>query len=298
MVTGSHGFVGGSVGRFAARLGHQVLGVGLASQPASDWPGAYQQADVSYSDLSTVIEAFKPAALLHAAGTASVSASLSAPLDDLRAAVLTFANVLDCVRRSTWRPLVLFPSSAAVYGNPADLPVGENAQVAPISPYGFHKAACELLAREYASCFDLSVVVARLFSVYGPRQRRLLLWELYTQAVSSASEIVLQGTGTETRDYSHVDDIAAIFLALAEAAPTGCPVINVASGIELPIGDLAKLVLASVGVEKRVRSLGQAQPGNPMRWVADVRRLDTFGVPAQRSLSVGIDDCVRAWRCV
>ena len=142
LVTGSGGFVGGSFGRHAARAGHEVLGVGRASQPEVGWPSLHAQADVSSSDLAELIAAFRPDAVLHAAGAASVGASLARPLDDLRASVVTWANVLDSVRRSGARPLVVFPSSAAVYGDAASLPVAESAPARPISPYGFHKAAC------------------------------------------------------------------------------------------------------------------------------------------------------------
>ena len=134
LITGSNGFVGGSVGRWAARAGHEVLGVSRASQPARGWAGAYAQADALASDLTELVSAFAPDVLLHAAGTASVGASLKAPLDDLRASVLTWANVLDAVRRSGARPLVLFPSSAAVYGDLSELPAREEATPRPISP--------------------------------------------------------------------------------------------------------------------------------------------------------------------
>ena len=72
-----------------------MLGLGRASQPAPDWPGDYRQLDVATSDLSTLIQTFQPDTILHAAGTASVGGSMVAPLDDLRASMLTWANVLD-----------------------------------------------------------------------------------------------------------------------------------------------------------------------------------------------------------
>src|SRR6476661_8566570 len=159
IITGSRGFVGGSVGRLAVQRGHDVLGVSRAAQPAVDWPGAYVSADVVSADLSQTIRDFAPDAVFHASGTASVGASFSAPLADLRASLLSWANLLDSVRRSTLQPLLLFPSSAAVYGRPEQSPVKEDAAVRPISPYGFHKAACELLAWEYADCFGQRIIV-------------------------------------------------------------------------------------------------------------------------------------------
>jgi UDP-glucose 4-epimerase len=210
--------------------------------------------------------------------------------------VLTWANVLESVRRSRRRPLLLFPSSAAVYGNPLTLPIAEQAAIAPISPYGFHKAACELLAREYAECFGLHIVVGRLFSLFGPRQRRLLLWELYRQAAAGGPEIVLRGTGEESRDYLHIDDVAAIFLHLASLDLPGLTIVNVASGEETNIRDLARMIARAAPVDCRITALGVTQPGDPVRWRADTSSLARLGSPQSRPLAEGIAACVKAWQ--
>ena len=303
LITGSNGFIGGGVGRWAARAGHEVLGVARASQPAANWPGQYVQADVLTSDLVETVRAFAPDVVLHGAGTASVAASLQTPLDDLRAAVITWANMLDAVRRSGLRPLVLFPSSAAVYGNPTALPVGEEARVNPISPYGFHKAACELLAREYAECFQLRIVVCRLFSLFGAAQRRLLVWELYRQCVAAGDTIWLAGTGTETRDYLPIEDIAAALIELAtvertQASDAGrCLIVNVASGQETTVLDLARLVRDTVAPAKEVRCRGVERAGDPRAWRADTTRLRTLAPQWQpRPLARALAECIAAWQ--
>lgn len=302
LITGSSGFVGGSFGRFAARAGHEVLGVGRASQPGVGWPGAYAQADVSSSDLSDTVTSFAPDVLLHAAGTASVSASLTSPLDDLRASVLTWANVLDSVRRSGARPLILFPSSAAIYGDSSERPAREDAAPRPISPYGFHKAACELLAREYAECFGLSLVVCRLFSVFGEAQRRLLVWELYRQFASDASIVRLEGTGEETRDYLHVEDASAAMLELAAVFAHGRDagrfvVVNVASGEETRVLELAAQMRALVAPAKEVHCRGQARAGDPQRWHADTGALRSLAPRWQpQPFAQRLARCVAAWQ--
>ena len=300
LITGSSGFVGGSFGRYAARAGHEVFGVGRASQPGVGWPGLYAQADVSSSDLSETVESFRPDVLLHAAGAASVGASLTRPLDDLRASALTWANVLDSVRRSGARPLVVFPSSAAVYGDAAARPVSESATVRPISPYGFHKAACELLAREYAECFQLSLVVCRLFSVFGEAQRRLLVWELYRQLAGAEPVAWLEGTGAETRDYLHVDDAALAILELASnrsGERGGFNVVNVASGEETRVLDLAEQLRALVAPSKEIRSRGHARAGDPQHWRADITLLQTLAPRWRpRPFNERLAQCVAAWR--
>lgn len=301
LITGSRGFVGGSVGRFAAAAGHDVLGIARSSQPEADWPGRYAQSDVLSGSLVDLLSDFAPDMVLHAAGTASVGNSLHAPLEDFQAAVLTWANLLENVRRSGVRPVLVFPSSAAVYGNPAVLPVAEEAPVSPVSPYGFHKAACELVAREYAECFGLNIIVCRLFSLFGLRQRRLLVWEICEQLRSLEPTVWLQGTGQESRDYLHDGDLAAALLALAahpaHAEASGkLRVVNVGSGRETSVLDLARQISVLGGTGKPIACRGQERPGNPVRWSADISRLQALLPDWQPTpLASGLTQCMASW---
>ena len=277
LITGARGFVGSSLAQRVSERGYDVLGVGRTSQPPPEWLGSYAWADVALSDLTPIVNGFRPDLVVHCAGSASVGASLSAPLDDLRAAVLTFANTLEAVRRSNVRPFMIFPSSAAVYGNPARLPIREDEPCRPISPYGFHKLAAEQLVHEYVVCHEMRAIVCRVFSLIGERQRRLLLWDLYQQFTGAAEEVVLQGTGEETRDYLHVDDLSDTFLSLAQCGVTDLPngsVINVASGIETSIRTLAHWLKEILHSRKPIVFSGKPRPGDPQRWVADCSRLD------------------------
>ncbi len=294
LITGSTGFLGGSVGRFAAAAGHDVTGVARRSQPDPTWPGRHVAADVATADLAAAVRDAAPDLVFHAAGTASVAGSFAAPLDDLRAAALTWANLLDAVRRSGLRPRVVFPSSAAVYGNPAALPVAEEAPADPISPYGYHKLACELVAREYNACFGTDAVVCRIFSVVGPAQRRLLAWEIYRQLRGAAPIVRLRGTGQESRDYLHVDDLAAAVLTLESA--DGLTTYNLGSGTETRVADLAAELARAAGTSKPVVWSGHAPSGDPTRWVADVTRTRQ-ALPGwvPRPLSASVLDCVRRW---
>jgi len=301
LITGSTGFIGGSVGRFAARSGHEVMGIARRSQPEVGWVGSHVAADVAVADLSGIIQDFKPDAIFHGAGTASVSASMDSPLDDLRAAAMTWANLLDGVRRSKLRPMVVFPSSAAVYGNPLGLPIHEKSIPHPISPYGFHKLACELIAREYATCFGVDSIVCRVFSVLGPAQRRLLVWEIFEKINSTQDSIFLFGTGSESRDYLHVDDLAAAVFALVEALPRKdeamCRILNLASGSETRVNDLAREMLRMTGSSKPIQYSGQLRRGDPARWCADMAStLSIIPNWTPRSLTASLEHCIAEWR--
>ena len=297
-IVGCNGFLGRTFARYAHASGHALLGIARSAQPSSDLFSHFVSADAARSDLAPALQQFAPDLVLHAAGTASVGASMAAPLDDLRGALLTWANTLDAVRRAKLGCAVIFPSSAAVYGEPAMLPVTEDAPLAPVSPYGFHKAACELVAREYAQVYGLRIGVARLFSLYGPLQRRLLLWELYAQAAGPADEVALDGTGDESRDYLHADDACAALLALAGTLGErgALAITNVASGEETRTSDLARLVIEQVAPHKRLVLRGNGRPGDPARWRAAVGKLSALGLPAPRPLRAGVAECLEQWR--
>lgn len=297
LVTGSRGFLGQSVGALATRTGHTVLGVARSSQPARDWCGGHFQADVAQADLADIIADFAPDAILHAAGAASVGASLLHPLDDLRGSVQTWANLLDGVRRSGLRPLVLFPSSAAVYGNPTSLPVAENAVTMPVSPYGFHKKMCELLAQEFAECFSVRIIVCRLFSIIGTAQRRLLLWEIFSQAREDSDAIQLEGTGEESRDYLHIDDVARALLGLAATNPApSYSVVNIASGLETTALEMAEQTRALIAPSKSILCRSHERPGNPKRWRGDNALLRSLLPNWQaQSVDAAVRECINEW---
>jgi UDP-glucose 4-epimerase len=293
------GFIGGSVGRYAAQHGHVVLGTGRTTDGGNEWARLYTRV-VNSEDLVTVIQEFRPDVVVNAAGTASVGASVEEPLNDFRGSVQTCAEVLDAVRRSESRPLVVIPSSAAVYGNPASLPVAEDAALQPISPYGFHKAACELLAREYAECFDLNVLVCRVFSVFGADQRRLLVWELYQQLAGPERIAWLSGTGEETRDFFYIDDLADALLQLIEnfeQTKRHYLVVNVASGVETSVLQLAETLREIVAPGKEIRCRGQQRKNDPLRWRADITLLESLLRSWRgRELKEGLSACATAWQ--
>lgn len=297
VVTGAHGFVGGSLGRLAhERRGSEVIGVGRRRDAPLNWPGEYVQAELEWSDLTAWLASVKPNVVFHAAGPASVGASFGDPQLDFRESVLTWANLLEAVRRSQAHPLVAFISSAAVYGDPASLPIHEEDPLRPISPYGFHKVAAEALGREYAELHGLNVLILRCFSLFGPSLRRLLVRELYEQLSSDDDTVWLQGTGREERDYLSIDDVEEAAYGLFQLGNAGLRVVNVARGESTTVHDLADELRRLVAPEKRIETRRETRQGDPVRWQADASRLREL-LPAwePRPLVAALADCVAAW---
>ena len=299
LIIGSNGFIGGGFARAALEAGHEILGVGRHVDPNLS-SETYVQTDLSAEKLAPIITRFSPSVVLHAAGSASVEDSFASPLQDLKDLAFTLANTLEGVRISEARPLIIFPSSAAVYGAPDVLPINESAPLNPISPYGFDMVARELIAREYSECFGLHTVTARLFSVFGPRQRRLFIWELYRQLAEADSTVSLRGTGDETRDYLHVDDVSSAFLKLIDveaALPSRNLVINVASGKEISMWQVAQRLREMIAPGKEIQCRGMSRPGNPLHWCADVSLVHSMAPGWQPApFEEKLRECTDEWR--
>lgn len=296
LITGSNGFIGSAVVAGALAAGHEVAGMARSATPLVEL-AAYYSSDLSVAALSHAIREFKPEAIVHAAGAASVAASFSAPLDDMQGGLRPWSHVLEAARISDIRPHVVFLSSAAVYGNSSLGALVESQEPSPISPYGYHKVLCELLAREYATCFSVPISVARLFSVFGPRQRRLLVWDIFRKATGKPELFQFDGTGEERRDFLCVTDVASGLLALAAQKPTkGVATFNLARGESTSVRTMAESVSKYAGYVRQPTFSGKVRIGDPSVLAADVSRLRGH-VPGWQAqpLADSLADCVQSW---
>lgn len=280
LVTGCAGFIGSAVLRHLAGSDWQVYGLGRSS-PAG---GARDHCVLRLPDarLESLVAEWQPALVVHCAGPASVPDSVRDPQADFNGTVPVMFQLLDTLRRVAPAARLLYVSSAAVYGNPASLPVREDDPLAPISPYGFHRLHCEQLIQEHRALYGLRASSLRVFSAYGPGLRRQVVWDLLHRATRSDS-LRLSGTGAESRDFIHVDDIAAAIATLARL-PAWQSAYNLASGEETRIVDLAAAIAALQPHRPPVSVDGVSPPGMPSRWRADVSALAAAGFAARRRL--------------
>lgn len=296
LITGGNGFLGLSVAEYLVRAGNSVAGLTRRTQ-LPDW---FRRLDYppSIEALAEVIRREHPACILHAAGAASVGDSWGAPARDFVDSVGAWQALLEATRQSELKPKLFLPSSAAVFGDPDHLPMPENAVRRPISPYGFHKLVCEQLAEEYALLWGMPVVICRLFSVFGPRQRRLLVWELVEQIMSDGPMIHLQGTGLEERDYLAASDIAKALDSLAKRpSSNSLQTFNFGSGTSQRVIDLIDVLQRLAGVQKPVVRGRSGRHGDPLHWRADNRQLrEALPNWHPRPIEDGLAECLAAWK--
>ena len=277
IITGAGGFLAGHCATAFDEAGWRTIGIGRSDpNRQAERLAAFYASDLGDAErIASLLEQHAPDALVHLAAPASVPQSLRHPSADLRGHVEPAVNVLEAVRLAAASTRVVLVSSAAVYGDPESLPVSEDAPLAPISPYGFHKLHQELLLREYVRLHGVNGCIARVFSTYGENLRRLAIWEMTRRALVGHHDVL--GSGQETRDYLYAGDVGRAIATIAEKAACRGEAINVASGQEVSMREVAEKVYEAAGIGDKPHFTGEVMRGSPSHWRADVTRLRALG---------------------
>jgi len=292
LIVGASGFLGTAISRYCVNQGLSTIGIDIAAPDASiAYTSFYRTVQLEF-ELGPVLAEYLPTYLINLAGNADVGKSLLDPRDDFRRSADLFSMILDQVRRTSIDTKILFASSAAVYGQPKRLPIHESEMPQPISPYGYHKWMCELMAREYSAIYGVKTASARIFSAYGSGLKKQIFWDL-CQKCCSAGLIELSGDGSESRDFIHAEDIANAALCILRGAAYNGESYNVASGQEITISTLAHLIINQFGIspEQLVFS-HKGRAGDPRNWRADITQLQSLGFVPTIDLSRGTTEYV------
>lgn len=289
LVTGAAGFLGRYIVREMSAAGGTVLAVDSCSPENAALPKGVGFRSLRLPDerLGAVIADFAPTVCVHAAGRASVAGSFEDPDADFESSVLLTRSLLGSLGESAPRCRFVFLSSAAVYGEPESLPVSESGRILPLSPYGYHKRMCEMLVEESARLGGVRGASARIFSAYGPGLRRQVLWEAASQLAERGC-VSLRGTGLESRDFISGRDVARAIRVIAEKAPCGGEVYNVASGQETTIRAAVEMLCAFFPGAPAPVFEGKKLSGDPVRWVADCSRLAALGFHGGVTIQEGL----------
>ncbi len=289
LLTGVAGFLGRYIARHFARGGWRVFGVDVvAPENAPSEPGLqYLRTSLPSPEFVELLIREQPSLCIHCAGRASVPLSMEDPRADFfDNTVLTF-EMLEALRRHSPQCRFILLSSAAVYGNPRVLPVSENTHVSPLSPYGFHKRQCELIAQEFSRIYAVPSLSVRIFSAYGAGLRRQVVWDICERLLATRS-LSLRGTGKESRDFIHAADVARALELLAEKAPAEGEIYNLSTGRETTIAELAALLAAELEIPVSISFDGSVRAGDPLNWRADTSKLAALGFTPNVSLEQGL----------
>ena len=295
LITGGAGFLGQACARSFLAAGWRVIGIGHSrwtiEESCAAGFGRWVNASVSTKSLVGLQE--KIDCVVHCAGSGSVGFSYQHPLGSFENTVGTTAKLLEYLRSHNPKALILYPSSAAVYGANDDKPLAETEAPNPVSPYGFYKLMVESLLAAYTKAFGQPTIAVRFFSIYGAGLRKQLLWDASRRILSGASPLTFWGTGDETRDWIHADDAARLMLFLAERPPAAeldskLKVINGASGIRVTVREVLKQLASALGSTIDIKFNGKTRTGDPQFYHADVGKLEEIGWKTMVDLQHGL----------
>jgi len=300
LVTGGAGFIGSNLTDALLARGDEVIVVDDLStgrrenlEPALADGATLVEADIR--DREALEELFgreRPEVIFHLAAQIDVRKSIADPAFDASINVGGTANVLEAARVAESRRVVFSSTGGAIYGegDGQQLPLTEDAPLAPEAPYGQSKYAGEGYLALYERLYGLSSVPLRLGNVYGPRQDPLGeagVIAIFCGKLREGRRPTVFGDGKQTRDYIYVGDVVSAMLAAADAETTGP--INVGTGIETDVLELVRRLGELGGNNSFEPEFAPARTGEVQRISIDPGRAEReLGWRPQISLADGL----------
>jgi GDP-4-dehydro-6-deoxy-D-mannose reductase len=287
LVTGGTGFAGRHL---VAELGDGTLAPGRGEFDLLD--GDAVRAAVARSRAGTIF---------HLAAHASVGVSWLDPETVVRENFAMTLNLLEAVRHEAPEAVVVVASSSELYGPPDRLPVDESAPLRPQNPYAVSKAACDLLAGQYADAYGLQIVRVRAFNQAGPGQSDKYVIGTITRQIAEAElagaheAVIRTGDPDLRRDFIDIRDAARAYIA-ATGAPPG--IYNACSGVASSVRELVELAarVASVRVRHEIDP-ERIRPNDVPEVRGSAARLEAAcGWTPEIPLEQSVADAIEGWR--
>jgi UDP-glucose 4-epimerase len=300
LVTGGAGFIGSNLVDALLARGDEVTVVDDLStgrrenlEQALAGGAALVEADIRDREaLAGIAREHGPEVVFHLAAQIDVRKSIADPAWDASINVGGTANVLEAARAAGCRRLVFSSTGGAIYGEGAgqQLPLAEDAPLAPEAPYGQSKFAGEGYLALYERLYGLSSVPLRLGNVYGPRQDPLGeagVVAIFCGRLREGARPTVFGDGKQTRDYIYVGDVVAAMLAAAASEATGP--FNVGTGVETDVLELVRQLAELGGTEGFEPEFAPPRTGEVQRISIDPGRAEReLGWKAEIGLAEGL----------
>lgn len=242
LVTGGAGFIGSWVCEKYLTDGHNVVVVdNLYTGIKENLPeGAdFVECDIkNLSQLEEVFKRFKPQIVNHHASQINVRDSVERPAFDAETNIIGSINILELSVKYNVARFIFSSTGGAIYGEPENVPVCENTVQSPLSPYGVSKLSVENYIKYYNRIYNLNYVILRYSNVYGQRQNphgEAGVVAIFCTNILNKKPCIIFGDGSQTRDYVHVEDVAAANL-LSLKSKSG--IYNIGTSIETSVNDI------------------------------------------------------------
>lgn len=248
LITGAAGFLGSALANQLSREGHLVRG--LDNLSSGEPQALFEDVHFTRGDVNdrpklwTLLQDID--CVYHLAARVLVAESLLYPREYTDVNVGGTVSLMEAMRDVGVRRVV-FASSGAVYGDQQEQPLREDASPFPRSPYAVSKLAAEYYVRTIGSLWGIETVCLRIFNAYGPGQHlppsHPPVVPNWLQKAVRGGSLVVHGDGKQTRDFIYVNDVVRALVAAATAPDIDQLVLNIGSGKETRMRDLAEMII-------------------------------------------------------
>ena len=279
LVTGCAGFIGSHLADMLLGQGYNVIGI---DRFTDYYPRAIKEANISNAlednkfefieaDILTLDEFPVVDYVFHEAAQAGVRASWGKSFEIYtRNNIAATQKMLEFYKDGGIKKFV-YASSSSVYGD-SELPMREASTLRPVSPYGVTKLAGENLCYLYWKNYKVPIVSLRYFTVYGPRQRPDMAIHKFINAIANGAEITVFGDGTQTRDFTFIDDVIEANILAADTDLVG-EVFNIGGGSTISVIELIEKIEELTGKKAKLNYKGK-QKGDVRDTWADVSKAE------------------------
>lgn len=300
LITGGAGFIGSHTADLLISQGIKVRVLdNLSSGFRTNLPESHELLEFIEGDICNkklVNECMQGVShCLHLAAQVSVVASLEDPEFSAQQNIIGFLNVLEAVKNHQVSKLV-YASSAAIYGEPSEIPLPEDAIKSQLSPYGLEKQVNELYAELYHKLYQVSSLGQRFFNVFGPRQDPKSPYAgviaLFVDRITQGLPLTVFGDGLQTRDFIYVGDVARANVAALNSNTQGA--CNIATGTQTSLLDLVSVLSEITGNQTQVTH-AEPREGDIRHSLAIPDKMNKLlGVTAETNLKQGLERLIQS----
>lgn len=304
LVTGGGGFIGSHLAERLVAEGHDTRVLdNFSTGRRENLDGFAGEVEVVEGDITSYERVHNAVrgceAVFHQAALPSVPRSIQDPLTSNAVNTVGTLNVLLAARDARVRRVV-FASSSSVYGANRTLPKVEDMQTLPISPYATAKLAGEGFCRSFYEVYGLETVALRYFNVFGSRQDPNSAYSAvipnFITALLTGTPPVVHGDGTQSRDFTFIDNVIDANLLAVEAEGIQGDVLNCACGERFSLNDLLDELRDIIGSDVSAKYAAH-RPGDVPHSMADISRArEKLGFEPRVSFAEGLERTVASYR--
>lgn len=246
LVTGGAGFIGSHIVDKLVELKHRVCTIdnlATGNRVNINKGATFYKCDITEIEkLRLVFQVERPEIVIHHAAQIDVQASIKNPVFDAKNNIIGTINILECCKDYGVRKII-YPSSAAAYGEPEYLPVDEKHPLEPISFYGISKHTPTHYIKAYSALYELKYTIFRYSNVYGMRQDAKGeggVVSIFVDKLLKNQSPFIFGNGEQTRDFIYVKDVASANILALDKADN--EIMNISSNKTTTVNMLFKMM--------------------------------------------------------